>query len=314
MRIKKIGLSDLFSQLQAGFRMVGGHPGRFALASVYTLLASVALAVLVIVAGFLFAKTDGLQAADLLQGLQEQRPETLVYVYAFMFLVYLLLLPLYAGWMVLCRQTANEAGASALTPFSLYAERSAWMKLAAYLIIGVMIYAATIYLYELLMLAVGIDMQEAARAMDPNAGGNPMAALNLGAGYWTALCFSIVLNFLLQYVLYLGFAHCALAQDGVFATLKAGFLGVLKNLLPIVGFTVLTAIAITVVVLIGILAAVVLAWLNDALAAAIGIPVLLLLLLYAYPVSFAFLYFFWKGILGSDAADGSRVSASDLSA
>lgn len=298
MEIRKIGLSDLLSQLGSSFELVAGHPGRFALASVYTLLLSVALAALLIGGGFLFAKTDGESAAAFMKALAEQQPGTLVYLYGYVLLIYLLLAPLYAGWLLLCRQTSDGADASALTPFSPYANRAAWVKLACLLVIGIVIYAAAVYLFELLMLAFGIDMQAAARSVDPNAGGNAMAVLNLGAGYWTALCFSIAFNILLQFALYLGFTHGALARDGVFTSLRAGLLGVLKNLLPIVVFTVLVFIIIVVVVIVGVLAGILLMWLSDVLAATIGFAMLLLLLLYGYPVTSAFLYYFWSGILG----------------
>lgn len=314
MQIKKVSLSDLFSQLIAGFRLVGNHPGRFVLASIYTLLASIALAALIIGGGFLFAKADGESAAAFLKALGEQQPGTLVYLYGYILIIYLVLAPIYAGWLLLCQQTDKSADASALTLFSPYARRSLWTKLASYIVVGLLIYAATIYLFELLMLAFGIDMQAIARSMDPNAGGNPKVVLNLGIGYWIALCFSIVLNFLLQCALYLGFVHCALACDGVFTTLKAGLFGVLKNLLPIIVFTVLVIIILFVIMFVGILAGVLLAWLNKALATVIGIVALLFLLLYGSAVSVAFLYYLWKGILGNDNAVETRIRDSEVSA
>ena len=298
MEIRKIGLSDLFSQLGSSFELVAGHPGRFALASIYSVLVPLVLMTLVIGGGYLFARFDETQAAALLKALQEQQPEILIYIYLYIVLVYLALVPLFAGWLILCRQTDSGISASAVTPFSLYTSRTAWIKLVPYFIVGTLFYIAFIYLFELLMLVFGIDMQAASRSMDPNAGGDPMAALTLGSSYWTAVCLSAILGFFLQAMLYLGFAQCALTESSLSGSLKAGVAGVLKNLLPIFSFALLIIIALVLVTLFGILAVVVLNIIHEGMTTVLGGLIMLLLLLFGYPIGFAFLYYVWNGILG----------------
>jgi hypothetical protein len=110
-----------------------------------------------------------------------------------------------------------------------------------------------------------------------------------------------------------GFGQVALAGRSPLAALKDGFVGSIKNLLPllmlVVGlFVAWIAVALAVIVLVGIaalLAKLVGAWVLFVVA----VPVYIALILALYVVMFGVMYFMWRDICGGSDMSAETVGA-----
>jgi hypothetical protein len=135
----------------------------------------------------------------------------------------------------------------------------------------------------------------------------------LPAGFGTAVALFAVFWLLVMGVYAVGFGQVALAGRSPLAALKDGFVGSIKNLLPllmlVVGlFVAWIAVALAVIVLVGIaalLAKLVGAWVLFVVA----VPVYIALILALYVVMFGVMYFMWRDVCGGSDMSAETVGA-----
>ena len=125
-------------------------------------------------------------------------------------------------------------------------------------------------------------------------------------GFFLWLLGAMFLLTLLGNAYMLAFAQAALRGRGVLDTLRDGFAGALRNLLPFLGFAIAMAFVGFVLLLIAavVIALVVglLAMASKLLAVAVAIPLYLVLMLALYVVMFGFYYHGWREIFDLPAA------------
>jgi hypothetical protein len=102
----------------------------------------------------------------------------------------------------------------------------------------------------------------------------------------------------------LAFAQAALAGRGIVDSLRDGFAGAFRNLLPFLGFAiamffVALVVALVLMLVVG-LVAVVLTLVSPVLAVAVLAPVYVALLLGVYVIMFAYYYHAWLEIFGGE--------------
>jgi hypothetical protein len=308
VQINKVSLSDLFSQLIAGFRLVGDNPGRFTLASLLSILAFSAL--MVVIGGIAFAIIGQEGILSFFTSVAAQNTKALFYFYTFFFIYYLALVPVFGGWLKLCQKLDLGINAASSEIFTIYKSGPRVKKLVLYFVVSVLLYLAVSSLLELLLMAFGIDIG----SLTTKSGSNPSALLNLGLGSWVLVFGMACIGFLTQGMLYLGFYDAALSENGIVDSLKAGISGVLKSLLSIVVFAIILSIILALCIFMGVLAGVALSLLHKGFAEVVWVVFFLVLMLFAMPLSSAWQYFFWKGILGNDNALENRISDPELSA
>lgn len=313
MQIKKVRLSDMFAWLIASFRMVGNNPGRFMLASFLSLLVVFALVFILVMA---LLGTAGL--SSFAQAGQQPDVKTLLYIYAGALVFGVLLMPPFvAGWFKLCHNLKTGQTASAFDIFSVYESSARWVKLIQFSAISMVLYIAlhAVYLGVCVALGVGTDGFKTMLVPDPAA--DPLAMLNLGAGFWIAYIGLILFGTILQSMFMLGFTQASLTDDSAIDSIKAGINGMLKNLPVFLAFMLLALVGmIIVLVIVALLAGLVIALLtfvHQSLGLIVGGILYLLLILFIYPLMFSFQYLFWEGILGNETTPNTEtVNESEL--
>jgi len=113
--------------------------------------------------------------------------------------------------------------------------------------------------------------------------------------------------FAMTHAYMLAFTHAALGGYGPAAAVSAGFKAMLKNVFPLLGFTLAVMVVgflltLILVLVIAVLATV-LALVHPVLAGVVIVPVYLLVALATYVVMFGFYYHGWREIFGEMAAD-----------
>ncbi len=313
MQIKTVRLSDMFAWLIASFRMVGNNPGRFMLASFLSLLVVFALVFILVMA---LLGTAGL--SSFAQAGQQPDVKTLLYIYAGALVFGVLLMPPFvAGWFKLCHNLKTGQTASAFDIFSVYESSARWVKLIQFSAISMVLYIAlhAVYLGVCVALGVGTDGFKTMLVPDPAA--DPLAMLNLGAGFWIAYIGLILFGTILQSMFMLGFTQASLTDDSAIDSIKAGINGMLKNLPVFLAFMLLALVGmIIVLVIVALLAGLVIALLtfvHQSLGLIVGGILYLLLILFIYPLMFSFQYLFWEGILGNETTPNTEtVNESEL--
>jgi hypothetical protein len=313
MQIKKVTLSELFAWLLASFRLIGEHPGRFALASLVSLLAVLAIVlVFSMLAAFIWGDTS--VSVAVLGGLDVNG---LLSLYAVVFAIAILAAPPFiAGWFVFCRKLANGADAELSDLFSGYGNSAQWRKLIGYAAISMALYVLAHVLYIGLCVALGFSAADFQNVMQAQVKQDPNALASLPSGFWLAYAGVLFLGFFLQTLFMLGFAQAVLTESSASEALKAGMAGTLKNLPALLLFLLITlllaALAMLLFIVVMVLAATLLAFLNQYLAMLAVGTLYLVLILYIYPLMFSFQYFCWRGILGDDTAEHSATSSGIL--
>ncbi len=133
-------------------------------------------------------------------------------------------------------------------------------------------------------------------------GGAPAELTSLPNGLGIASMVLLVVGLVFYCVQAVGLCQIALRGRGVFSALADGFVGAVKNLLPLLvllvaGLLALAVLAIAVLllgVLIGLLGKFVAGWLAIALA----VPLYLAAMLAVYAVMFGVMYHLWRDVCG----------------
>lgn len=298
MEIKKISLSDLFAWLLASFRLIGAHPGRFALASAVSIVLVVALA---IVLSFVMV----LIGDDVSKVLEQNPPDVkaLSLFYAGLFLVALVAAPPFiAGWFVYCQKLVTRGEASVSDLFGHYADKGHWGKLIRYGLISMLLYLLAHALLLGVCVALGLSTDDFNLFIEAQLRNDPNALAALPATFWLTYLGFVFLGFVLQTLFMLGFAQAALTDSSAGESLQAGIGGTLKNLPVLLVFLLamllLGLLAVMALVVIIVLLVTLLALLNQYLAMLVGALMYVSLVLYLYPLVFSFQYYLWQGMLG----------------
>lgn len=150
---------------------------------------------------------------------------------------------------------------------------------------------------------------QAMTASQGAAGSGPPSLPALPEGFGTVVGLSILFGLFFQGAYAIAFGQVALTDRSVGGALSDGFVGALKNLLPLLVLLlvslVLALVAVLVVGLLVTLLGVVGGFVHPALAIALAAPVYLAFLLIVYVIIFGVMYHIWRDVAGGDASRGS---------
>lgn len=180
------------------------------------------------------------------------------------------------------------------------------------------IVAVSIALALLAMVAIGlivavfgpgvaewyVQAMVASQSLEAGAGAPNLPPLPEGFG--TVVGLIILFGLFMQGFHAIAFGQIALTDRSVPGALADGFMGALKNLLPLLVMLVLFAIGamlaiVVLALLIGLLAAVG-SFVHPALGVALAAPVYLAFLLILYVVIFGVMYHLWRDVTGAGAS------------
>ena len=222
----------------------------------------------------------------------------------------LLLAPLYGGLMSIIDAAERGRPAKATDVFAPYRAGGGAVRMIGFALGMLVVYAAIVAIV-LGVVGTGIIHWYTEVLAAQAAKSTTMPALP--AGFGTAVALFAVFWLLVMGVYAVGFGQVALAGRSPLAALKDGFVGSIKNLLPllmlVVGlFVAWIAVALAVIVLVGIaalLAKLVGAWVLFVVA----VPVYIALILALYVVMFGVMYFMWRDICGGSDMSAETVGA-----
>jgi hypothetical protein len=212
----------------------------------------------------------------------------------------LLLMPLYAGYLQVIDVAERGLPARASGIFKLYRHGGA-LRLIGYGATLIVIYLAWL---AVVILAAGhgiIDWYM--QVLTAPANHTPPPGLPQGFGIAMAL-FTVMGLFMMGfYSVSLG--QVALRDRSVLNAVGDGFLGALKNLLPLIVLAISLVVAwIAVVIVIfvfALLAMLVGMWMLYALM----VPIYLVLLLVVFAAMFGVMYYLWRDVCGGDTVTGA---------
>ncbi len=285
MSIRSVGMASpfrwLMKSLDIGRRQPGALFGGFALLLVIGLIPSV------------------IQMA-VQYGLQPPVPVMLT-VYALVMLAGLVIMPpLAAGGFRLVHACETGQPARATDVFAVFRDRPAAVRMILTALLLMVIYVAVFV--ALVLMPGGTYFGEIMQvAMTTPPGQQPdMTGLEPPPGLllWTlgALFAALVVGNAYM----LAFVQASLGGRGPLGATADGFMGTLKNLLPLIGFAIVLGIVgfvlLFILMLVLILVVGLLAMASPVLGMIIAIPVYLVVVLVIYVVMFAFYYHAWREI------------------
>jgi len=238
-----------------------------------------------------------------------QSPAIFISIMAVSMLIGLLLVPLYAGYLQVIDAAERGLPARASAIFSPYRQGDA-LRLIGYGLVLVVIYLA---LVGIIILAAGRGIVSWYMQV-LTAQANHLQPPGLPQGFGTAMALFTVMGLFMMGFYSVSLGQVALRRRGVFNAIGDGFLGALKNLLPLLVLAaslviawIIVTIAITVVILVlALLGRLVGAWLMFALT----IPIYIALALVIFAVMFGVMYYLWRDVCGGD----TRLGAAETSA
>ena len=222
----------------------------------------------------------------------------------------LLLAPLYGGLLSIIDAAERGRPARATDVFAPYRAGGGAVRMIGFALGMLVVYAAIVAIV-LGVVGTGIIHWYTEVLAAQAAKSTTMPALP--AGFGTVVALFAVFWLLVMGVYAVGFGQVALAGRSPLAALKDGFVGSIKNLLPllmlVVGlFVAWIAVALAVIVLVGIaalLAKLVGAWVLFVVA----VPVYIALILALYVVMFGVMYFMWRDVCGGSDMSAETVGA-----
>lgn len=231
-------------------------------------------------------------------------PTVFVPIMVVSMLIGLLVVPLYAGYLQVIDAAERGLPARATGIFNPYRQGDA-LRLIGYGLALVVIYLA---LVGIIILAAGQGIVSwYMQVLTAQTNHLPPPALPQGFGIAMAL-FTVMGLFMMGfYSVSLG--QVALRRRGVFNAIGDGFLGALKNLLPLLVLAasliiawIVVAIVLTIVILVlALIGRLVGVWLMFAVV----IPIYIALVLAIFAVMFGVMYYLWRDVCESDTASGA---------
>lgn len=222
-------------------------------------------------------------------------------------LIGLLLVPLYAGYLQVIDAAEQGLPAHASGIFNPYRQGEA-LRLIGYGLALIVIYIA---LMGIVILAAGHGIVSWYMQV-LTAQANHLVPPGLPPGFGIAMALFTVMGLFMMGFYSVSLGQVALRRRGVFNALGDGFLGALKNLLPLLVLAICLVIAwlivaVAIVILVAILAMLgklVGMWLMFALV----VPVYLALIVVMFAVMFGVMYHLWRDVCEADAASGTAQS------
>ena len=231
-------------------------------------------------------------------------PALIIGIMAVSMLIGLLLVPLYAGYLQVIDATERGLPARATGIFDPYRHGEA-LHLIGY---GLALVAIYLVLIGVIILAAGRGIVDWYMQV-LTAQTQHLAPPGLPQGFGIAMALLTVMGLFMMGFYSVSLGQVALRRRGVFNALGDGFLGALKNLLPLIVLAaslvvawIVAAIAIAIVIfvfaLLGMLVGEWLMWV-------VIVPVYLVLVLVMFAVMFGVMYYLWRDVCESDTASGA---------
>ena len=226
-------------------------------------------------------------------------PVTSIWIMAFSMLFGLLLVPLYGGYLRVIDAAERGLPARARDVFKPYLQGEAF-KLMGY---GIAMFVVYIAMAGLIIAATGSGIASWYMQL-LTAQSSHLPPPTLPQGFGITLTLFIVLGLFLMGFHAIGLGQVALHRRNVFGAISDGFIGALKNLLPLLVFAVsalLAGICLVVafaiaVVLCTFLGKLISAW----LAVVLIIPLYIALMLMIFTAMFGAMYHLWRDVCGDD--------------
>lgn len=222
-------------------------------------------------------------------------------------LIGLLLVPLYAGYLQVIDAAERGAQARATGIFDPYRQGDA-PRLIGYGVALLVIYLA---LFGIVILAAGggiVTWYMQVLAAQTSHSAPP----GLPQGFGTAMALLTVMGLFMMGFYSVSLGQVALRRRGVINALGDGFLGALKNLLPLLVLALCLIIAWIAVAIVLVIAIVIIALLGKLvgmwLVFALAIPIYLALVLLLLAVMFGAMYHLWRDVCEGGTAPGAATT------
>lgn len=222
----------------------------------------------------------------------------------------LLLAPLYGGLLGIIDAAERGRAAKATDVFAPYRSGGGAGRM-----IGFVVSMLGVYVLVMLVIAgiAGTGVFQWYMQVVAAQGKPSPELMQLPAGFGTAVALLLVFWLLLMGVYGIGFGQVAIAGRSPLGALKDGFVGSLKNLLPLLVMAIACVVACVVIAIgFGILAAIAMLigkvvglWLSIVLL----IPLYIALVLVLYVVMFGVMYFMWRDVCGGSDTSPQAVAA-----
>ncbi|MGN6314347.1 MAG: hypothetical protein ACTHMO_11400 [Rhodanobacteraceae bacterium] len=228
----------------------------------------------------------------------------LVGIMAFSILIGLLVVPLYAGYLQVIDAAEHGLPAGAFDIFKPYREGEA-LRLIGFGLALVLIY---VVMMGIIIAAAGTGI--ATWYMQVlTAQANHQLPPGLPHGFGIAMALFTVMGLFMMGFYSISLGQVALRGRGVLNAIGDGFLGALKNLLPLLVLAVSFVLAwITVVIallIVGLVIALIGKLVGAWLTLVLIIPVYIALVLVVFTVMFGVMYYLWRDVCGGDSAPGA---------
>ena len=216
----------------------------------------------------------------------------------------LLVVPLYAGYLQVIDAAERGLPARATGIFNPYRQGDA-LRLIGYGLALIVIYLA---LMGIIILAAGrgiVDWYMQILA----AQANHLPPPGLPQGFGIAMALFTVMGLFMMGFYSVSLGQVALRRRSVFDAIGDGFLGALKNLLPLLVLAASLIVAWIAVVIAVVIVVLVLALLGKLVGAwlvfAVIIPIYIALVLAVFAAMFGVMYYLWRDVCAGDTTSGA---------
>lgn len=232
-----------------------------------------------------------------------------MYVLVAFSLVYSLLVvaPLIGGLLRVIDASENGRPARAAAIFDVFKQGQGAVRMVA-TSFALAVVAMTVIGLIVSLFGPGVAewyVQALAVSQGMEAGASAPSLPPLPDGFGTVAVLAIVFGLFLQGAYAIAFGQAALSERSIGGALADGFVGALKNLLPLLVLLLVFAIfafaLLLVMALVVMLLAVIGSLVHPALGVALAAPVYLAFLMVLYVVIFGVMYHLWRDVASGDA-------------
>lgn len=249
------------------------------------------------------------------QGLGMTEPGVMMVLVGFSLLYSLLLMPpLIAGFLRVIHAAESNAPTRPTAIFSVFGPGGGALRMIGLVLVFLVVVVAV---FAAIGAAFGGEffagIATAMMALQTAAPGSTPALPQMPDGFGAFLGLMLLVGVFLNAVYAIAVGQVALTPRGVLGAVGDGFLGTLKNVLPLLVLLVIAIVLGLVFMLLVMLLVMLLAFIgalvHPSLAVALAAPVYLGAMLVAYVVMFGVMYFMWREVCG-DAVAPPPASAS----
>jgi hypothetical protein len=224
----------------------------------------------------------------------------------------LLVIPLYGGMLSVIDAAEHGRPTKATDVFAPYRHGGGALRIIGFAVCMLLVALAG---FAIVVGIAGMDIihwyMQVLAAQGSRAA--PEVIRHLPAGFGTAMALLALFWLLLIGVHAVGYGQVALGGRTPLGALKDGFIGSIKNLLPVLALVVgmivaMIAIALALLLVVGI-AALVAKLVGLWLLFVVAVPVYIALVLTLYVVMFGVMYFMWRDICGGSDTSTQAVAA-----